>query len=323
MKSFSKRYPKNSVAIQKLAKIAGITSYDGKSNEFLQEKFRNRIAHVVKYICSQPDYIEPFLRVDATATSEGYCIHEESLRNLSEAELGYDITEYFNTKKLKLQYTGSFDEAPEYHDFALLDLIELILVFCNKDKREDIRKRFSELFVDESYPAIVMDWMIVPITDSGIPGIASLLKDDNVKEKLRTVYPYKYGNRSALTPEAAARASADMLQYVFSSEHKSGGTKKYSEDLLDRVAANWTTPSKKEELRGLLNDLVKLAKNFNNQISNVRHTDKHTISTSQPGIYDLIFNLNLSITELVLISAQNDLCNRRCRMGTNAQEEAR
>ncbi|MNY31332.1 hypothetical protein D3C86_1654920 [compost metagenome] len=49
-----------------------------------------------------------------------------------------------------------------------------------------------------------------------------------------------------------------------------------------------------------------LAKSFNNLISDVRHTDKHTIQTNSPGVYDVIFNLNLSISELVLTTIQDE-----------------
>lgn len=51
-----------------------------------------------------------------------------------------------------------------------------------------------------------------------------------------------------------------------------------------------------------MNLLVKNTKDFNNQISNIRHTDKHTIQVDYPDFYKLITQQNINIIELIILT---------------------
>lgn len=305
MKSFSKRYKVGSSTIIKLAKFCDITLSHPESREFLSANISNRLLFEIRFITKSAEFIEPFLLVD-NQQDDLYYLAQKSLASLSEALIGYDITRRFELKTLKQEIYTVHKDDPETDDSSIFDLIELLIIFAKDEKREEVTSRFKEIFEDENYPVVIMDWMIVPTTDNGIASVAPLLKNKDIRDKLRTVYAYKQGFKSGLTPESAARASADLVQYIFSSDKGQSSTKLYSAKLINTVASNWTTKSKVPELEKMLNDLVLLAKNFNNGISNIRHTDKHTIQTNYPGVFDVIFSLNMSVAELVLTTAQNE-----------------
>lgn len=303
MKTFSNRHRSNTIAITKLALASNISIAD-RTNEriFLSETLRNRLQFVISYITSSLEFIEKFALLDNKNEGIVY-LHKKTIADLSNAELGYDTTQYidptiFGGRKNRNDL--------EYDDFKLFDFIEILLVFTKDSKRDDVRKRFIEVFENESFPVFIMDWMLIPTVENGLIGVAPLLKDKTIQEKIRTLYPYKVGGRTSLTPEAAARVSADVVQYIFSSKKGQKGTKTYAEQLVTKVARAWTTEDKVPELDKMLSELVKLSKDFNNAISDVRHTDKHTIQANTPGIYEVIFNINLSIAELVLTTAQDE-----------------
>jgi hypothetical protein len=302
MKTFSSRYKANTITISKLAQVGDISLSDKNSRMFLSETLRNRLLFVISYIVSNSDFIEKFMIVDDQQDEKKY-LHRKTLQDISKAELGYDATLYLEPSIFGERGRLSNDEVD---DFKLFDLIELLLVFVKKSKKSDVRQRFLDVFESESFPVTIMDWIIVPTIETGILGVAPLIKDKSVRDKIRTIYPYKMGGRNAVTPEAAARISADIVQYIFSSPKSQGDTKIYSQKLIKRVAESWTSEDKTDELEKKLTELVVLAKSFNNLISDVRHTDKHTIQANSPGVYDVIFNLNLSISELVLTTIQDE-----------------
>lgn len=266
----------------------------GKSEDpdnFLTEALRKRLQNEVKFIVSSLDYIEKILLLDNQKQEKIY-LHDEILRDLSLREIGYDITKVIDC------YTLSFD-TPEYTDVKFLDLLEILIIFTKEEKRVELTQRFTNILQEETPNISINDFMIIIKNETWLRSIIPLLKDRLLKEKLSSFYDASFVRPNY---ESLCRISADILQFIFSSDKSKKDTKKYAENLIKELCKKRTTKSKVEELFGLVNILVNNAKAFNNTISNIRHTDRTTIQLDSPNFYKLISQQNINVIELVILT---------------------
>lgn len=262
-------------------------------NKFLSDSLRTRLQEQVRFAVQSGNYIEPFLCVHDEVISK-YYFHHKTLEDVSNQELGYSLAEIIDCKTL------SFDEEA-YSDVKLFDLIELILVFCKKDKIKDLISRFHKVFLEEQESFVMHGFMIVDKNVSGLRSLLPLIKDKTLRTKLSELYEDirpSVGN----SYEVQARLSADIIQFLFSSSKGQSDTKKYSDDLCKSIAEKWTAKENTKKLTELLSETVKNAKDLGNQISNIRHTDQHSIRVESPSFYKLVAHKNMSIIELTILS---------------------
>lgn len=260
---------------------------------FITDSLRLRLQCEIKYIINSNNYLEQFL-ITHNEETETYHLRESVLVDLSSRELGYDLTDVVNFIEL------TFGQ-PKYEDIKLFDLLELIIIFSKKEKREDLLGRISEIFSEEGNRFGIHESMVIKTNETGLTSIIPLIKEKLLKQKLEEFYKSRTADYEYL-----ARCSADILQLIFSSNSGKSDTKKYSEALCDKIAKKWSSAKNKTALAGLLNEAVKNAKNFNNQIANIRHTDRHTIPIDSPNLYKLISSNNISIIELIILSLPED-----------------
>lgn len=273
MKLFSKRYP----------------SVEGKS--FLSSSLRSRLQNKIKFIVESNEYIEAFLIVNDEIANKFY-FHDESLRQLSQLELGYDITEIIGRKNF------DFNQV-QYQDIKFFDLIELLVIFSKEDKRTDFIGGLKEIFEEEGGRFTIHNFMIIVKSSTGLRALSHLIKEKALEEKIKGLYP---SNEQDVNYQIFAKTSAEVLQFLFSSSEKKSNTKSYAENLCKEVARRWTSKTKLKELAVLLSEAVKQAKSFNNEISNIRHTDRTTIPVDNPGIYKFIWMHNVALIELFILS---------------------
>jgi len=284
MQLFSKRYS-----------IENLTTSVQEDGSFISPKLRERLVQQIKYLTDSKEYIEPFLLVK-DETSGNIYIHEESLRELGKREMGYELTDLIDCKSRQLTDDGL------NNDFALFDLLEILIIFSIKEQRDGIVARFSKILSEENSDFAINEFMFVYKKETGLKAITPLLKDPNLREKLESIYNAMLTNSDY---ESLARQSADLVQFLFSSPDGQK-TKEFSNDLCRNVAKKWTESSKVEKLVDLLDDEVKQTKRMNNEVEDIRHTDRYTIPTEGYTFFKLIFMNNLSIIELVIQSLPSD-----------------
>ena len=290
MELFSKRYSaKRLIRSFDMSRFRHSDRVTREENGFISDSLRLRLQCEIKYIVNSNNYLERFLIVHNKQT-ETYYLEKSALMDLSSRELGYDLTDVVNFIDL------TFGQ-PKYEDIKLFDLLELIIIFSKKEKRGDLLGRISEIFLEEGNSFGIHESMIIKTNETGLISIIPLIKERLLKQKLEEFYK----NRT-VDYEYLARCSADILQIIFSSNNGKSDTKKYSVALCDKIAKKWSSAKDKPALAELLSEAVKNAKNFNNQIENIRHTDRHTIPIDSPNFYKLISSNNISIIELIILS---------------------
>ncbi len=297
MQLFSKRYGISSISsispygglrtsLRRYSNIySNSTTRDKISDETTKTKFlliplRIRLEQEIKFIIGDDDlFLESFLIVDDQIIGKKY-FQNESLKNLTLRELGYDITEYYATKSLIPQ--------EDCKDIFIFDLIELIIIFTKVEKRDEVVKKFNRIFKEEGNSFEIYNFMIVEKERSDIRTIIPLIKDETLKNKLVGFYSNRESFGSDF--EIRAKTSAELLQYIFSSKIK-GKTKTYTEDLCKKLSEKYTSPEKDDELEKIINDTVKNAKLLNNEVADIRHTDQSTIPIVSGDFLQTYINL--------------------------------
>lgn len=255
-------------------------------NIILPRQLRTRLQSEITFLISQ-GYVENFLTV-YDENAKQFQLNKNELRDLTTREIGSDLSSIIDTTTL------SFDIGT-YDDVSFLDLIEIIIVFSKKDLQAEVIERVNKILQETNSQFIIYGGFIFYKGGSGLNAIVHLLKDGFLKKKIESSY-----NRSDC--QADAKASADMIQYIFSSEEKKSKTKEYASGIVKEIANRITNESKILEFEENFNELVKIAKKFSNTIQDIRHSDKHTIPVNEPNIYKLISNINLNIVEIAILS---------------------
>lgn len=254
----------------------------------LSQQARVRLRKQAVLIIESGNYIEPFLLVKDTAY-DAFRLNEDSLKELSLSELGYDLTSIIDCRTL--QFTK------EYTDYLFFDLLEILIIFAKDSEREALVKRLQDIFDEEGNQFLIHDFMITK-RGSGLTAVVPILQDKSLQSLLEDY-------SSADNHIDQARISAGIIQRLFSPEDTSKDTKVYSEELCGLVASKWTDKANIDSLKRLLSETVKNAKSLDNQISNIRHTDKFSIPVEGPSMYRLIAKNNMAIAELVILSLQD------------------
>lgn len=298
MKVFSKRY--SSREYIRLRRHAGpLTSARHYTDRhgLLESNLRIRLNQEIKYLVSSGEYIEPFLLTHYSG-EKAHWLNAEALARLSYQELGYDLTEYYSSDDL-IPIKKKTDEGERYLDKYFLDLVEILIIFSKDEKREEVINRLQKILKEENSDLLIYGHMIIIEDAGGLQSMSALLSDKMLRNKLEDIL------LKGLDTSIAAREAADITQYVFSGKTK-GSTKKDSEEIINKIANRWLATEDQEGFKKLLNDTVKNIKSLNNQMKNIRHTDRYTIDFQSPDIYKMIKQLNLAVSEMAILSTQDD-----------------
>jgi hypothetical protein len=219
-------------------------------------------------------------------------LHKENIKLISLWALGYDLNSYYDPERLE------FDEYCTNEGY-IFDLIELLIIFCKSDKREDFIQRIRHVFEEEQeWTSYTLHGYIIIENDTNeFRSIIPFIKDEKLRKKLSSYYSIKATNPENST---LAKASSDIINYLLSSE--AGEFKDFMDKLFAKI---WEKLSieKPEELAQFLLKHANQAKGFNNKIDDVRHTERSTIPIIQnSGIYKFIADNNMNIVELIITS---------------------
>lgn len=262
-------------------------SENEKVISLISEKLRIRLTNEIDYIVTS-GLVEKFLTVYDEGPDKFY-FHKETLRDFTNRELGYDITEYYDSENHSYNYID---------DIKLFDLVEILIIFCKETEKIQITERLNQIFIEFNEGYQIGNYMVIPIKRNGLKNIIPLLKDQILSDQLK-----QYFYSSTTNFKNLAQIAADILQYLYSSPKNKINTKKYSENICKELASKHTLTKNRDELFELINNEVNSAKDFNNQIQNIRHTDKFTIPIERPNLYKLIASKSMSIVELTILTS--------------------
>lgn len=282
-----------------------------RRQELLSEEARNRIVSQIHFVSHGKDFLESYILAD-DRNDKTICLNSNLLDNFSLAELGYKFSVYFKYRK-GFQFIGSQVSDDEeqsvvtiYDDYKLFDLIETIILFAKEGCREDLILRINKIFQEEKINWKIIRHLITKDTGENLSDMINQLKDPKLVSKLKAFYDF-YENEDYIN---SAKVSADILNIIFSDflqGNKKTKIEQIKNNIVDLVVVNEKEiDQKKKEMKDYLQELLVSSKNLNNNIFDIRHSEKSTIKISNPFIYKLISNNNISLVEFVLTSLKDE-----------------
>lgn len=308
MKLFSKRndtYP-DRYPIQYRERIG---SHYSRKSEIVSEKTRTRLVSLVRFLTSSEHFLEKYILIDNKEEKIHY-FNQSLLDNFSEAELGYKFSSYFRffpfvfRKTEKIQSRVSEDIEECFADYMLFDLLETTILFSKSKIRPDVIQRINEILTEEKTGFWISKNLITREGGDDLKNIAPQLKDDQLKSKISSYFDFF--NKDEFIN--AAKISADIVNMVFSDEKRDKKTtiKTLTEEIADQVVNNKKEKAKRvTEFTEILNDLLKVSNILNNQVYDIRHSEKDRISTSNDFLYKMICVNSIALIEFVLTSLKD------------------
>ncbi len=307
MKLFSKRHAERRIGSDSL-RYRRVP----RSNELLSDEARNRLIAQLRFLSSRDDYLEwHILFADERSKPAFITFDENKLDDFSQIELGYRLTENFDfhnltMKKSKQSIKYASDDSPFeefYDDYRLFDMAEITILFAKKDKRKEVIIRIGSILKEENTEYEIVEHLITRKRGDDLKALMGILKDDSLKNKLERFFDY-YSKRDYLN---ASKISADIVNIIFSDEDKSA-KKTAIQDIEQKLSTQLVegTKTKQEKIQTHIDSALKLARDLNNDIYDVRHTEKSTLKPKGDNLYKLVARHNLSIIELSLTALKDD-----------------
>lgn len=280
-----------------------------RRSELVGNETRNRLISEVRYLTSNNDFLEWFILFENQRAGKIY-LDKNKLDSFSLAELGYRISDYFVFEDFAMiaKKLDTKDEDEYFEDAKLFDLVEITVVFSKEKKRDEVISRFNTIFSEEGSRFHIESKLITKKSGEDIRSLSGVLKSENLKSKINLFYSLESGDYVE-----SAKISTEILNILFS-DYIKDGKKKEIEKIRNKLASKLIKPSKNKKshvekttrLIGYLDNLLNIAKDLNNDIYDIRHTEKSTIDVKNQNFYKLISRLNVSIAELAMTTLKDD-----------------
>lgn len=315
MKLFSKRNKINLDYFQRersgpLLKNKIPPQYLKRKQELINEETRSRLISQIQFLASGKEFLEPY-SLSEDKEKKKFTLSQNLLDNFSLSELGYKFSKILKFREVEMIGIQISDDEAEtvvtiYDDYKLFDLIETIILFSKEDKREEVISRINKIFSEESCNWKIIKHLITRDTGENLNDVINQLKDEKLSDKLRAYNDF-YENDDYIN---SAKISADILNIIFS-DFLQNNKKKQIETIKDNIV-NLTVGNteekneKKNKMKEYIDQLLDISKNLSNNIFDVRHSEKHTIKITNPYIYKLISQNNISLIEFVVTSLKDE-----------------
>lgn len=280
------------------------------NTELVSLETRNRLIAEIKFLTSSDDFLEWFILFENRKKGKIF-FDKEKIDSFSLSELGYSMSTYFSFEDfsfLPQERKSRISETMEsfFDDYRLFDLAEIVILFSKDDKRLEVIKRFNSIFFEESSDFQIVEHLITRKSGETLKTLVNLLKDENLKKKIKTYYEQCEGKDYI----NAAKISADILNIVFSGyikNNKPTDISRIKEKLAEKIVKGGAKRDEKI-LRFIshIDELLRNSKSLTNDIYDVRHTERSTIQLTNDNIYKLIANQNMALVELVLTTLKDD-----------------
>jgi len=314
MKLFSKRNRKD------FERRESFYSERSRENVLIPGELRNRLAAEISFLTSVNDFLEFFILFE-NQKKELIFLDGNKVDGFSLTELGYKMTDFFEFENFAIKEfevsrripartsdgkVERIDRVESYFDdYRLFDLVEFLILFSKKDKRNEVIKRFNEILSEENSRYDIVNGMITKKSGEDIYTIKNLLSDQNLRQKIED-YKYYEERQDYLN---TAKVSSEIINIVFSGEVKKRKKTEISK-ILDKASSALCVKNKdSDKLREYLNAILSGVRSLNNDIYDVRHTEKSTIHLKEGAgdiLYKLISETNLSFIESILLALKDD-----------------
>lgn len=290
-----------------------------KKVEFITKELRNRLIAEISYLTSCDDFLEFFILFE-DQKKEVIFLDKDKVDGFSLKELGYRTSDYFEfnnfaikEQKHQKRFMSRNDDGKMsrvekdliyFNDSKLFDLIEFIILFSKKEKRNEIIKRFNDILSEEETLYEIINGMITTKSGEDIYKIQSLLIDGNLKNKIDDYEHYEKKEDFV----SMAKVSSEILNIIFS-DYKRDGKKYKIEEILKKISYSLAHSKKdSDKLFVYLNEELNNIKRFNNDIYNIRHTEKSTVQLKggKSFVYKSVAVRNISFAEMIIISIKEE-----------------
>lgn len=308
MKLFSKRNDKYQERYFFSYKDRLTSNYNGKT-EIVSQKTRTRLVSLVRFLTSSDHFLEQYILIDNKKEKIHY-FNQILLDNFSEAELGYKFSAYFRFfpflfKKTEVkQLRNSEGEEECYDDYVLFDLLETTILFSKLKSRNDVIQRINEILTEEKTGFCISKNLITKEGGDDLKNISPQLKDNQLKLKINAYFDFFEKDEFI----NAAKISADIINIVFSDEKsdKKSIIINLTKEISRQVVNNKQEKIKRaSEFEDILNNFLKISNTLNNQIYDIRHSEKDRILVTNDFLYKMICVNNISLIEFVLTSLKD------------------
>ena len=281
--------------------------------ELINPEARNRLISEIKFLTSVNDFLEWFILFENQKENK-IILDQQKVDNFSLSELGYEMSEFFDFEDFAIKKQERLVRRPDgestkkdyFDDYKLFDLAEMIILFAEDQKRDEVIIRLNSILSEEGSDYKIVDFLITKDTGEGIQSIATLLKDSNLRSKINTYYDFEESDDFI----NAAKISADILNIIFSDYIKNNKKKEVENTITEVVNSlvekGTDEAAKKKRLIAYIDDLSQISKKLSNDIYDIRHSEKSTIRVSNSYMYKLIANNNINLAELVITTLRDD-----------------
>lgn len=291
-----------------------------RDTSFINNELRNRLAAEISYITSTDDFLEFFILFE-NQKKETIFLDKNKMDSFSLTELGYKMSDFFEFENFAIKefefsrqvsargLDGKIERVNKmesyFDDYKLFDLVEFIILFSKKSKRSDVIRRFNDILNEEQSLYEIVNGMVTKKSGENIYTIKNLLKDYNLKRKIED-YKYYKERKDYLN---TAKVSAEIINIIFSNT-TSGKKKEEIDKILNKLSLKLAANKKDGEiLQGFLQISLSNIRNLNNNIYNIRHTEKSTVhlrDSSSEILYKSISEMNMAFVESTLLVLKDD-----------------
>jgi hypothetical protein len=269
---------------------------------------RTRLVALIQFITNSDVFLERYVLIENKAEKIHY-LDKDLINNFSEAELGYKFSDTFDLQPFRFEgnyeWINNSDESEKFfNDYYLFDLLETIILFSKIDQRSNVIFRINSILKEERTGFSIIENLITRDGGEDLKNIVYQLKDDKLSEKIKAYYQF-FNVEDYIN---ACKISADILNIIFSDD--SSGKKlviaEMQESLANSVVLNSKEKDKrKKEFIGYFDSMMNISRTLNNQIYDIRHSEKTCIKISNEYFYKLICTYNMSLVEFTLTSLKD------------------
>lgn len=308
MKLFSKRHTERRLGTDRIHYRRAV-----RSNELLPEEARNRLLAEIKYLSSSNDFLEWHILFEDKRQEPSRIYYDENkIDDFCLAELGYRMTDIFrfdefmmNQSRQTIRYASESEEPQLYYDdYRLFDLAEITILFSKATKRNEVILRINNILREEGTDFEIVEHLITRRNGDDLRGMLGIIKDEGLKIKLERFFEY-FSRKDYIN---SAKISADIINIIYSDEAQSL-KKKQIEAMKVKLSKNIINDSakeKRERIAKYLDSALKQARDINNNIYDIRHTEKSTLKPHGDNLYKMAAMQNLIVIEITLTALKDD-----------------
>lgn len=267
--------------------------------EIVSSNVRTRLVSLIKFLTNSDSFLEKYVLIDDREDKIHY-LNKRFVDDFSESELGYKFSDSFafypfNFKGEQI-INGENKQSKIYNDYYLFDLIETIILFSKESQRKDVTNRIKQILEEEKTGFSIMESIITRDSGEDLKSISAQLKDQKLSSKINSYYSFFEDDDFV----NASKISSEILNIIISDERKA--KRKTIDATWKKISKSIVDNSKIEEFEKILSESSKICQSINNNIFDIRHSEKDRVKVSNEFVYKMASYYNIALIEVILTS---------------------